>query len=421
MSPKAVKHRAVKHRAVKHGEVKHTAEHDAAKHDAAEHDAVKHDAAEHDAVKHSIEEEAAMNQLIHQIGPNTRLAKLTMANWNAQKAAGLVKRSAPGDSGIVRIPLDKLDDSPFQLRHDMDGEQLAELVRSIRDRGLLNPILVRPAEKGWEIIAGHRRTGAYRRLQFAAKTDAEKEKYNAIPAFVRDSVTDDQVLLLGLAENMFRADISPLDSALGLVALQKLKPALSTVAKVAETTDLHPKKVQRLLELAASPEVVQKGVSDGIKVPADPDRKDGGDGDEDEEETRTLDLLTALQFNRLHQALSKKGGKTKDGKSTADAQTGAAIARALKENWGLRDVMLFVNRAISKATPPDNKRKGPGRPPIGFRKTPRELVIYYAQLEGLTDIQAQTLKKALQEIIEKLDQRPKRTALSRRKPVRKSA
>ena len=416
MSPKAVKHKAVKHRAVKHGEVKHTAKHDAAKHDPAEHDAVKHD-----AVKHSIEEEAAMNQLIHQIGPNTRLAKLTMANWNAQKAAGLVKRSAPGDSGIVRIPLDKLDDSPFQLRHDMDGEQLAELVRSIRDRGLLNPILVRPAEKGWEIIAGHRRTGAYRRLQFAAKTDAEKEKYNAIPAFVRDSVTDDQVLLLGLAENMFRADISPLDSALGLVALQKLKPALSTAPKIAEITDLHLRKVERLLQLAASPEVVQKGVSDGIKVPAGPDRKDGGDGDEDAEETRTLDLMSALQFTRLHEALSKKGGKTKDGKSTADAQTGAAIARALKENWGFRDVMLFVNKTISRLTAPDNKKKDRGRPPAPFKKNGRQLVIYYGQLDAISDIQRQSLLKALQEIIQRLNQRPKTTTLSRRARVRKSA
>src|SRR5215469_4047419 len=405
MSPKAVKHRAVKH-----GEVKHSA-----KHDAVEHDAVKHD-----AVKHSIEE-AAMQQLIHQIGPNTRLAKLTEANWKAQKATGLVKPSAAGDSGIVRIPLDMLDDSPFQLRHDMDGEQLAELVRSIRDRGLLNPILVRPAEKGWEIIAGHRRTGAYRRLQFAAKTDAEKEKYNAIPAFVRDSVTDDQVLLLGLAENMFRADISPLDSAHGLETLQKLKPALSTVAKVAEITDLHPKKVQRLLELAASPEVVQKGVSDGIKVPADPDRKDGGDGDEDAEETRTLDLLTALQFNRLHQALSKKGGKTKDGKSTADAQTGAAIARALKENWGFRDVMLYVNKIISGLAAPDNKKKNRGRPAAPFKKNARQLVIYYGQLDAISDVQRQSLLKALDEIIQKLNQRPKSTTLSNRTAARKTA
>ena len=403
--------KAVKHKAVKHAEVKHSAKQDA----------VKHDGVEHDAAKHSATEEANMNQLMHQLGPKTRLAKLTMANWKAQKAAGLLKPSAAGDSGIVRIPLDQLDDSPYQMRRDMDPEELAELTRSIRDQGLLNPILVRPAEKGWEIISGHRRTAACRRLQFAAKTDAEKEKYNAIPAFVRDSVTDDQVLFLGLAENMFRADISPLDAALGLVTLQKLKPALSTVAKVAEITDLHPKKVQRLLELAASPEVVQKGVSDGIKVPVDPDQKNGNDDDESAEETRTLDLLTALQFNRLHQALSKKGGKTKDGKSTADAQTGAAIARALKENWGLRDVTLYVGKTISKLTTPDKKKKDRGRPAAPFKKNARQLVIYYGQLDAISDIQRQLLLKALQEIIQRLTERAKRTALSKRTPVRKSA
>jgi len=122
-------------------------------------------------------------------------------------------------------------------------------------------------------------------------------------------VTDDQVLLFGLAENMFRADISPLDAALGLVTLQKLKPALSSSAKIAEITDLRPKKVERLLQLASSPEVVQKGVSDGIKVPVDPDQKDGDDDDEAAEETRTLDLLSALQFTRLHQALKIRSDK----------------------------------------------------------------------------------------------------------------
>ena len=48
-----------------------------------------------------------------------------------------------------------------------------------RDQGLLNPILVRRAEKGCEVISGHRRLAAYRRLQFAAKTKAEKQKYGA--------------------------------------------------------------------------------------------------------------------------------------------------------------------------------------------------------------------------------------------------
>ena len=167
MSPKAVKHRAVKHRAVKHRAVKH--------------DAAKHDAVENDAIKHSDKQEAAMKQIIQQIGPNTRLAKLTMANWKAEKAAGLVKPTAVGDAGIVKIPLEQLDDSPYQLRHDMDQDELAELTRSIRDRGLLNPILVRRGEKMYEVISGNRRLGAYRRLQFAAKTDAEKQNTTPSP------------------------------------------------------------------------------------------------------------------------------------------------------------------------------------------------------------------------------------------------
>src|SRR5215831_16880368 len=323
--------------------------------------AVKHRAVKHRAVKHDAKQEAVMKQIIQKIGPNTRLAQLTMANWKAEKTAGLVKPTAVGDAGIVKIPLEQLDDSPYQLRHDMDQDELAELTRSIRDRGLLNPILVRRGEKMYEVISGNRRLGAYRRLQFAAKTDAERQKYDAIPARVLD-VTDDQVLLFGIAENMFRAEISPLDAALGLGTLQKLKPALSS------------------------------------------------------EETRKLDLMSALQFTRLHQALSKKGGKTKDGKSTADAQTGAAITRALKEDWGLRDVTLYVSKAIAKLAAPDNKRKNRGRPAAPFKKNARQLVIYYSQLDTISDIQRQSLLKALEEIIQKLNQRPKSTALSNRTP-----
>jgi hypothetical protein len=80
-------------------------------------------------------------------------------------------------------------------------------------------------------------------------------------------------------------------------------------------------------------------------------------------------LISALQFTRLYEALSKKGEKAKNGKSTAEAQTGAAIARALKENWGFRDAMLYVNKTISGLAAPD-KKKGRGRPALGFRRRP---------------------------------------------------
>ena len=70
-----------------------------------------------------------MRELIKQLGPKTKLAKLIVANWRAVKRAGLA--SAMDGAEIVRIPLEQLDDSPFQLRHDIDQDELDELTRSI--------------------------------------------------------------------------------------------------------------------------------------------------------------------------------------------------------------------------------------------------------------------------------------------------
>jgi len=352
------------------------------------------------AMKHTKKEKVRMKQLIKQIGPKTRLAELTLANWKAEKRAGLA--SAMDGAEIVRIPLEQLDDSPFQLRHDIDQDELDELVQSIREHGLLNPVLVRSVTKDYEIISGHRRVAAYRRLSFAANTDAEHKKWDSIPARVLPSVSDDQVLLLGMAENMFRADISPMDAAQGLATLEKLKPELKSASLIAQATGLQQRKVERLLRLADSAEVVQKAVQDGIKVPDEPEPKKGDpDDDSDSEQKRTLDLLSALQFTRLYEAISKKGGNAKNGKKMADARTGSAIARALKEDWGLRDVTQYVDKAIAHQDAPAPKNKG-GRPAQPFKNTDQQLVIYKKRLGALTADQRQSLRKALEEILQEL-------------------
>jgi len=357
------------------------------------------------ATKRTKKQKAMMKQLIKQIGPKTRLARLTLANWKAEKRAGLAT-AVDGEAGIVRIPLEQLDDSPFQLRHDIDQDELDELVRSIKEHGLLNPILVRPLTKDYEIISGHRRTGAYRRLSFAANTDAEHKKWDSIPARVLPSVTDDQVLLLGLAENMFRADISPMDAAQGLVILEKLKPELKSASLIAQATGLQQSKVARLLRLADSPEVVQKAVQDGIKVPAEPEPKNGTpDDDSNTEQTRKLDLFAALEFDRLYQAILKKGDNAKNGKKTADARTGAAVARALKEDWGYRDVKQFVDKAIAQQDAPAPK-KGAGRPAVPFKDTDHQLVVYKNRLGALTAVQRESLRKALEELLQKIAEKP---------------
>jgi ParB family chromosome partitioning protein len=349
---------------------------------------------------HSQQEEVMVQQLVKELGRNTPLGKATLAEWKVGKeAARHPPKVVSRGEGIVEIPLGQLEDNPYQLRHDMDSEALGELTRNIEENGLLNPINVRRKGDKYEIISGHRRKAAYQRLQFNAKSDKEKQKYSAIAARVLPGVTDEQMLLLGLSENLMRADISPLDAALGLVILQGLRPALNSARKLSDATGLQFRKVSRLLELADSPEVVQQGVRDGIATAGTGKDKQAPD---DGEQRQTLDLVAALEFTRLYNALPKKTGKGKNGASSADERTRQAIQLALKEGWGLRDVRSYVDKAIAGLGAHRATTKPRGRPSEPFKKTDKQLVIYFARLKGLSASQRQSLRKVLKDILRQL-------------------
>ena len=85
-------------------------------------------------------------------------------------------------TSVVLVPLDRLDDSPFQERKTMAETTLRELVESIREHGLLQPISVCRMSERFEIIAGHRRATAFRRLHDEAKTEEARQRFSAIPA-----------------------------------------------------------------------------------------------------------------------------------------------------------------------------------------------------------------------------------------------
>jgi len=341
-----------------------------------------------------------MRQLVKELGPKTPLAQATLAEWKAQKSAARhpMKVVSHGE-GIVDIPLAQLEDNPYQLRHDMDSDALEELTRNIEENGLLNPINVRRKGDKYEIISGHRRKAAYQRLQFNAKSDKDKQKYSAISARVLPSVTDEQMLLLGLSENLMRADISPLDAAHGLVTLKKLRPALSNAKKLSDATGLQYRKVARLLELADAPDVVQQGIRDGI-APSSAG-KDNESFDTDGQQKQTLDLMTAIEFTRLHNALSKKGSEGKSSASSADERTRQGIEHALKQGWGLREVRHYVDKAISGLGAHRATTNPRGRPTEPFKKTDRQLVIYFGRLKAMSAAQRQSLRKVLKEILHK--------------------
>ncbi|MCS7225198.1 MAG: ParB/RepB/Spo0J family partition protein [Armatimonadetes bacterium] len=107
----------------------------------------------------------------------------------------------------IPIPIDQIFPNPYQPRQDFGEEELNQLTDSIRQYGLLQPILVRPRDGHYELVAGERRLRA-------AKRAGLKE----IPAVIRDC-TDSEVLALALIENLQREGLNPLEEAKAYKAL----------------------------------------------------------------------------------------------------------------------------------------------------------------------------------------------------------
>jgi ParB family chromosome partitioning protein len=102
---------------------------------------------------------------------------------------------------IERVPLSEIVPSPLQPRKEFPSEQLQELVESIRERGIIQPLIVRKVESKYELIAGERR---WRAASQAGLTEA--------PIIVRQA-SDREVLELALIENLQREDLNPIEEA----------------------------------------------------------------------------------------------------------------------------------------------------------------------------------------------------------------
>jgi ParB family chromosome partitioning protein len=111
--------------------------------------------------------------------------------------------TAPAQGGVTYVPVDRISPNPRQPRGDMDPEELGELTASIREHGVLQPLIVTPIEMGGQyiLIAGERRLEA-----------AKQAGLSSVPVIVRQA-TDQQRLELALIENVQRADLGPLEEA----------------------------------------------------------------------------------------------------------------------------------------------------------------------------------------------------------------
>jgi len=123
--------------------------------------------------------------------------------------AGVQVAAMAEDGQLRELPVDLIQRGRYQPRIEIDSETLEELAQSVRARGVVQPIVVRPAEDGmhYEIIAGERR---WRAAQMAGLAE--------IPAVVR-TVGDDAALAIALIENIQREDLNPIEEATALKRL----------------------------------------------------------------------------------------------------------------------------------------------------------------------------------------------------------
>ncbi|MCK5923882.1 MAG: ParB/RepB/Spo0J family partition protein, partial [Methylococcales bacterium] len=165
---------------------------------------------------------ADINPVIEDVKTEGAKSKKTI-DTKASKSSSAkpsTQTKSPKADGITIIAINRIDRNPDQPRLHFDKTALAELTESIRDRGVLQPILLRPlppkyASEGktvkdrYQIVAGERRWQA----SLAAGLDQ-------MPALIRD-FSDREVLEVGVVENIQREDLNPIEEALAFEALKE--------------------------------------------------------------------------------------------------------------------------------------------------------------------------------------------------------
>lgn len=152
--------------------------------------------------------------------------------------------------GYAEIAVARISPNPQQPRTVFDPEDLAELVFSLREVGLLQPIVVRPHDDGYELVAGERRLRA-----------AIEAGWTTIPALIRH--TDDSVMLRdALLENLHRADLNALEEAAAYA--QMLSDFGCTQEELATRIGRSRPQVSNTLRLLKLPPAVQNRVAAGV-------------------------------------------------------------------------------------------------------------------------------------------------------------
>jgi ParB family chromosome partitioning protein len=150
--------------------------------------------------------------------------------------------------GFFQCPIESIEPNPLQPRQGFDEPGLAELAQSVKEKGILTPVLVTKAGKGYRLIAGERRWRA-----------AQKAGLKRIPVVVRES-TPIESLELALVENIHRKDLNPVEEALAYK--RWLEDTNRTQEDLARIVGKERSSITNTLRLLTLPKEIQQDIVD---------------------------------------------------------------------------------------------------------------------------------------------------------------
>lgn len=243
------------------------------------------------------------------------------ALFSEQVPTGERKKEVVTSKDSVRyLPIHEITPNDNQPRKFFDPEKIDELASSILEHGLIQPIIVREKDKGYEIVAGERRFRA-----------AIKAGLKEVPTLVRD-LDDEENMLLAIIENMQREDLNPIEEAEGLnQMIENFKMTQEAVSKSVGKSRPYITNALRLLKL---PEYIKDSILKGKLSQGHARALIGLD---DDKQRKIFDEVIKKDLSvRETERLAKKDGKKKAPKKRAKNVDLITIEAELKEHLGTK-------------------------------------------------------------------------------------
>lgn len=237
--------------------------------------------------------------------------------------------------GLNRINIDDIKPNENQPRKTFDPEKIEDLANSIREHGVIQPIVVRKVDKWYEIVAGERRWRA-------ARAAGLKE----VPCIVRN-LTDEEHMLLAIIENMQREDLNPIEEAEGLERM--ISTFGMTQAEISKSVGKSRPYITNSLRLLKLPERIKDMMAEG-KLTTGHGRALITIEDQDKAiEIAEKVIEEGLSVRKIEE-LAKEKKKIKRGKPAKRAAKSPDVLLVERELKGILGTKVNINMASRKSS-----------------------------------------------------------------------